>query len=291
MNNAMGQKTPPPRAASTVYFSMDDDGDVLPAQPTLLVEVQPQPGVLLHTAAHVMDILPYVQILDVPVPQSGNEFIQTLDTATPEQVIEVPKLSQDRLPQRSAVHRPQKAERLVEVPTVLSFSSLQQQTAEQIIGIPVPHRRRGQGGLQGFSSGQNSTARFEEQNVDIPCPGGGLHVLPDPGGSSSSAASRDEREEGFFRTFPRVRKSPKSAASPSPRVPARSRSRTPAAYAGGQAADEYDEYFEYNGALWKQAWDQEHQCYCWCEVRREDGHCFLPSFVPPWDWEFFQCSQ
>ena len=29
-------------------------------------------------------------------------------------------------------------------------------------------------------------------------PGGGLHVLPDPGGSSSSAVSRDERGEVFF---------------------------------------------------------------------------------------------
>ena len=28
--------------------------------------------------------------------------------------------------------------------------------------------------------------------------GGGLHVLPDPGGSSSSAVSRDVRGEGFF---------------------------------------------------------------------------------------------
>ena len=40
-----------------------------------------------------------------------------------------------------------------------------------------------------------------EQNVDIPVPGGGLHVLLDPGGSSSSAVSRDERGEGFFVNF------------------------------------------------------------------------------------------
>ena len=40
-----------------------------------------------------------------------------------------------------------------------------------------------------------------EQNVDIPVAGGGLHVLPDPGGSSSSAVSRDERGEGFFSDF------------------------------------------------------------------------------------------
>ena len=31
LNNATGQKTPPPRVASTVYFSLDDDGDVLAA--------------------------------------------------------------------------------------------------------------------------------------------------------------------------------------------------------------------------------------------------------------------
>ena len=44
MNNATFQKTPPPRAASTVYFTLDDDGDVLAARPTPLVEVRPQPG-------------------------------------------------------------------------------------------------------------------------------------------------------------------------------------------------------------------------------------------------------
>ena len=170
LNIATGQKTPPPRAASTVYFSMDD-------------EVRPQPGVLQHTAAHVVDILPYVQILEVPVPQLGNqvvEFMQTLDTATLEQVIEVPKLSQDRIPQRSAVRRPQKAEQLVEVPTVLTFSSLQQ-TAEQII---------------------------DSRTLIFPFPEVALHVLPDLGGSSSSAVSRDERGEAFFRTFPWVRSPP-----------------------------------------------------------------------------------
>ena len=96
LNIATGQKTPPPRAASTMYYRMDDDGDVLAARRTPLVEVRPQPGVLRHTAAHVVDILPYVQILDVPVPQLGNQmvdFTQTHDTATPEQVIEVPRLA------------------------------------------------------------------------------------------------------------------------------------------------------------------------------------------------------
>ena len=126
-----------------------------------------------------------------------------------EQVIAVPKISLDRIPQRSVCRRPQKAEQLVEVPTIVSFSSLQQQTAEQIIDIPVPGRGGGgRGGLQDFSSGQNPAARPVEQIVDFPVPAGGLRDLPDPGGSSSSAASRDERGEGGFRTFLRGKKSP-----------------------------------------------------------------------------------
>ena len=53
MNNAIGQKTPPPRAASTVYFSVDDDVDVLAARPTPLVEVRPQAGgSAVHHGAH-----------------------------------------------------------------------------------------------------------------------------------------------------------------------------------------------------------------------------------------------
>ena len=47
------------------------------------------------------------------------EFTQKLDTVTPEQVIEVPMLSHDRIPQRSALRRPLKAEQLVEVPTIV----------------------------------------------------------------------------------------------------------------------------------------------------------------------------
>ena len=115
---------------------------------------------------------------------------------------------------------------------MLSYALLQQQTAEQIIDIPVPLRRRGQGGLQGSHPGQGSTAqvveqivdipvrrglpgffprqrssqRTVEQLVDIPVPGGGLHVpLPDPGASASSAVSRDDLD-GVFRTFPPLKK-------------------------------------------------------------------------------------
>ena len=78
MDNATGQMTPLPRAASSVYFNLFDDGDVLAARPTPLVEVRPQLGVLRHTAAHFEDIVPFVQIHDVPVPQLGDRVVDLL---------------------------------------------------------------------------------------------------------------------------------------------------------------------------------------------------------------------
>ena len=133
------------------------------------------------------------------------------DTPIREQVIEVPRVLCPPRFSRTVLRTPQEVEQLVEVPTVLSYALLQQQTAEQVIDIPVPHRRRGQRGLQGSHPGQRSTAkvveqivdipvrgglpgffprqrssqRTVEQLVDIPVLGGGLHVhLPDPGGFS-----------------------------------------------------------------------------------------------------------
>ena len=153
MNNAMGQKTA--------------------ARPTPLVEVRPQPGVLRHTAAHIVDILPYVQILGGPVPQLGDqvvELLQKIDApALVEQVIAVPKISLDRIPQRSVCRRPRRAEQLVEVPTIVSFSSLQQQSFQFLMVVAI--------GAVGWVSsrlrpGQNSTALGGALHVDIPVPHG-----------------------------------------------------------------------------------------------------------------------
>ena len=77
-----------------------------------------------HHGEHIDEICPFVPILDVPEPQMGAqvvEFMHAIDTAIPEQVIEVPRLSQDRIPQRSLDRRPQSAEQLVEVPTDLGY--------------------------------------------------------------------------------------------------------------------------------------------------------------------------
>ena len=68
------------------------------------------------------------------------------------------------------------------------------------------------------------------EHVSIPVPGGGLHVLPDPGGSRFSAVSREEAGQGVFRTLLRVKKSPKSAGSPSAELLGEVSAWTPAAY-------------------------------------------------------------
>ena len=131
------------------------------------------------------------QNLVVPVPQMGEQlpdvlqFFASFLPVVAEQVIEVPKIFLDMTPQRLGDHlrQPQMVEQMVHVPTVVSFSSLQQLTAEQVVDIPVPGRDGGGacGGLQGFPPGQNSAALHVEQTVDIPVPGrqeeGGVEVF------------------------------------------------------------------------------------------------------------------
>ena len=145
MHDATGQMTPLPRAASTVHFNLFDEGDVLAARPTPLVEVRPQLRVQRHTAEQIFETFVPVQVLDALLPQMEGdlvEFMQQHDTATPEQVIEVPKLSLDKAQRRMGdyLRPPQMAEQLVEVPTIISYSSLQR-TVEQTIDIPVPQVR------------------------------------------------------------------------------------------------------------------------------------------------------
>ena len=108
-----------------------------------------------------------------PVVQEA--VLKAFDFPVPEQVIEVPKLSFRRVCVKHLRILPiehQTAERLVEVPTVLSFSSLQR-TAGQSIDIPGTGRRRGGGGSQqGLHPGHSSTASVGEQIADTPVPRG-----------------------------------------------------------------------------------------------------------------------
>ena len=125
---------------------------------------------------------PMVQILVIPVPQLVDQLADVMrffDTLlpVPEQALEVPKILLDDVPVRTPVRDTQLVEQLVEVPTIVSFSSLQR-TVEKHVDIPVPRRGGRNAGLQGFLPGQSSTAsqlsleriseRIAEQIVDFP---------------------------------------------------------------------------------------------------------------------------
>ena len=200
-----------------MFFELFDE-DTAGVRPTSLVESPgPQERVPRHTVEQMADVAPMVLILDALVPQMKDQFADNLnleddvfdvarlmDRPISEQVIEVPKFIIDDIPTRTSVPEPQMAEQLVEVPTVVSYSSLQR-SVEQHVDIPVPGGGGPSSGLQGSSSGQSSTAspskkriseRIVEQIVD-PVSRGGL-----PGSSSSHSEERaDEPGKGFFLHF------------------------------------------------------------------------------------------
>ena len=211
------RKTPLPTAAATENDpKVLDEGGALAAggRPAPLSEVAGwQERVQRHCVEHLAEVCPIVQILDadVPVPLLVDQYAAIWnmeedilvaadhldrDFQVPELVIEVPKISLDVIPLRTSVREPQLAEQLVEVPTIVPFSSFQR-IMEQTVDIPVPQG----GGRQGFLRGQSSTGA--EQIVDIP--GGGLHR---PGQSSSLLMNL---VKGFFALFPKL-KSAKGAS-------------------------------------------------------------------------------
>ena len=178
-------------ATGMQYFSFDDEG-----KPVAGERFRPMVKDLRRIPVHVeepsLDV-PALQMVEQPV--DVDSFFRISVPTVSEQVIEVPKLALPvRAVQRAALSEPQLVEQLVEVPTVLSYSLLQQRTAEQIIDIPVPGRARGggRGGLHGLSQGQGSTAVFGTEYVDTPVPhgrgglgGGGLHSLSQGQGSTA----------------------------------------------------------------------------------------------------------
>ena len=92
-------------------------------RPLSITDPVPQDQVGRHTVEHRIEVCPFVQILDALVPQMGDQvlgLLQKIVTASlvePVQVIAVPKISLDRIHQRSAARRTQMAEQLVEVPS------------------------------------------------------------------------------------------------------------------------------------------------------------------------------
>ena len=103
--------------------------------PCLGVPRGPHARVQRRTVQLVVDAVPLVPLLDDPVPQMVDtvlEFFRALDLPIGEQVIAVPQISTDRVSQRLVERRlPQMVEQLVEVPTVVSYSSLLQREAKK----------------------------------------------------------------------------------------------------------------------------------------------------------------
>ena len=145
-------------AGEAVIFELFDE-DTAGLRPKALAEPRPQELVQRHTMEHIVDfvcIAPMVQILDAPVPQMVEQvpddvlwFFDRLTTVA-EQVIEVPQILPEEVPFRAVLRDTQPAEQLVEVPTIVSYSSLQR-IMEQNVDIPVPGRGGRSSGLQGFS--------------------------------------------------------------------------------------------------------------------------------------------
>ena len=166
-----GQKTATEGEVREPNYAPRSQKPPLPGEhPGVLKEPEVQGAMVQHRGIFVVE-----QILDVPVLQMVDQSVE-VDTffrlslpAVAEQVIDVPKISCPSHAGRVALREPQLVEQLVEVPTVLSYSMLQQRTAEQVVDTPVsPGRGRGaRGGLLG-SYGQGSTAYCGSENVVSP---------------------------------------------------------------------------------------------------------------------------
>ena len=119
---------------------------------------------------HAADVVPIVQILDIPVPQTVDQLVEAFrhfDLHIPEQVIAVPKMSSSSRCSRTVPREPQTAEQLVDVvefpliepigdiPASSTVSSQHRvlSVCQQIVDIPVPLRGF-PGDLQGFHTGQ-----------------------------------------------------------------------------------------------------------------------------------------
>ena len=216
---------PPPLAAGVQHFFLDDDEPpAAGSRPDRIATLSgPQERDLRRTVQQIVGAVPLVPLLDDHVPQMVEQLPDVMRffdflLPVPEQVIEVPKILLNDVPMRTAVRDTQLVEQLVEVPTIISCSSLSQRIMEQNVDIPVPGGGGGISGPQGFLPRQSPTAlhgsqeriseRNVDQNVEFPV-GGGLQDFP-PGQSSPASSSfpagvrgsADGPGEGVFALLP-----------------------------------------------------------------------------------------
>ena len=114
-------EAPTPHEPGTRYFNLDDNDSVPElggTRPDRLSAVSgPQERVPRRIVEQIVDIVPVVPLLHVPEPQTVDsvvEVLKILDKSLPdvEQVIEVPKILQHTVLQRSSLQEPQLAEQL-----------------------------------------------------------------------------------------------------------------------------------------------------------------------------------
>ena len=130
--------------AVTEFFPLsDDEGDAEKgSRPPCLGEPQgPQDRVQQRTVEQLAEVLPMVQILDIPEPQGVDQLVDVLrfvDALVPvaEQVIEVPKIILENIPPRRLVRDPQLAEQLVAVPTPFPAHVPVPRLEDQLVEVP-----------------------------------------------------------------------------------------------------------------------------------------------------------
>ena len=173
-------------------------------RPDRLIEVRPQERDQWCTVVQIVDSPQVVPSLDVPAPQMENQLVEVcrqLDMLIPEQAIEVRKTSSSsRHSRRRRVRFAQQTgEQLVEVPTIVSYSSLDG-LVEQNVDIPVPHGRGGRVGVRGLT-GFNSVVGADRVDIPVPRSGGLQGSRPRQSSSASSAHLPGVADEFFYRVF------------------------------------------------------------------------------------------
>ena len=129
-----GHGPTPQRELFELSFEEEPGG----ARPDRLCEVRPKDRDLRRTVDQIVDAVPGLPALDVPVPQMVDQPLVLLagfDVLVPEQVIEVPKIVLEM-----SLTAPQP-----------SWECISERIVEQIVVIPG-------GGLQGSRPGQGSPA-------------------------------------------------------------------------------------------------------------------------------------
>ena len=142
-------------AGPAEYFDLfsDDGRPAEEGRPAALLEPRPQEGVQRHVVDYAIEVCPFVQILDVPVPQVGDQLPDTSCTSSARSRLILSRLL--KCPSsclmmslcEPLVRVTKLAEQLVEVPTKPGY-------ALAVVTSKLFSRRE----LWGILSGQGSTA-------------------------------------------------------------------------------------------------------------------------------------